>query len=392
MNKLNITIVIPSYNGIEHLKILLPTLESIHYPKDLYEVIVVDDYSKDGTFDYLNKEWSHLVKPLRNDKNLGFAGTCNHGAREAHGEWVVFLNNDTKVDPEYLNGFCKVICPEKKIVCGAGKILSWDGQHIDFVKGSMNAAGKGFNKFSGKPYKTEEHQTSYQLLFACGGSMIIKREIFLEIGGFDEDYFIIFEDVDIGWRLALYGYKTYFCPESITYHKLHSYLNTINLDRKVFLHERNSFMTIFKNFDPENFDRIIPKALMLMGNIAEQNCHFSKHPMPADYYTMPPVKQSLLDRIRGKLQQWLHPHFEYFTEISKTGYGQLKVYGYLLENYSKLEKKRAYIQSQRVMTDEEILPLLEDHTDLWRYSQQYQGFLSDQSFEEKMKKLYNGKE
>ncbi len=378
----SVTIVIPSYNGKEHLALLLPSLQRLDYPPENLEIVVVDDCSQDGTGEWIQKHWSSFVRYTCNEKNVGFAGTCNAGARCAQGEWVIFLNNDTHVDSYFVKGFMEVVNPSENIVAGAGKILDWQGQKIDFVKGTHNIFGKGFNMYAGEEYEKENWNVPYRLPFACGGAMIIKRDIFLEVGGFDEDYFIIFEDVDLGWRLSLQGYQTHFCPRSITYHRLHSYLKTVNLQKKVYLHEKNALMTIIKNYDEENYKKIIPVAFMLLGGVAHANTLEGKYFSRGDYYTQSPPSYSFFDKFRKYVKQLFHPRFDYYTDLSRTGYGALRVFPYLLEMWPLLMKKRTAVQKNRRVKDEDILPLFEDHYTPWLYSKNYLGFWDFQSFQQ----------
>lgn len=376
-----VSIVIPSFNGKHHLECLLPSLEKVDYPRDDLEIIIVDDHSRDGTGSWWKEHWSHRVKYIYNERNLGFAGTCNKGAHSSRGEWIIFLNNDTRVDSGFVKGFLEVMDPENKIVCGGGKILDWQGEKIDFVKGTQNIFGKGFNMYSGAEYSQNEWNTPYRLPFACGGSMIIRRDIFLELGGFDEDYFIIFEDVDFGWRLSLMGYQTYFCPRSITFHRLHSYLKTVNLQRKVYLHEKNAFMTIFKNYDEENFQKIIPYALLLLGSVSHANTFEAKYFTEGDYYTLPRERYTLFDRIRRMIKKKMHPRFDYYSDLSRSGYGALRVFPYLLDAWPSLWEKRSHVQAKRKVKDGDILPLFEDHFKAWTYTKNYLGFWDYNSFQ-----------
>src|SRR5439155_7651017 len=98
------------------------------------------------------------------------------------------------------------------------------------------------------------------LLFACGGSMLVQRDVFLAVGGFDPDYFAFFEDVDLGWRLWLLGYRVTLTPSAITYHRHHGTTNVIPNHRVHVLYERNALYTIYKNYDEEHLDRILPAS------------------------------------------------------------------------------------------------------------------------------------
>src|SRR5438067_13861978 len=97
-------------------------------------------------------------------------------------------------------------------------MIDWAGKKIDFQAGSLNVHGFGFQRSYGLPVDQQNLQHR-QLLFACGGSMLVQRDVFLAVGGFDPDYFAFFEDVDLGWRLWLLGYRVTRAPTAITYHR-----------------------------------------------------------------------------------------------------------------------------------------------------------------------------
>jgi len=225
MNKLSesslprATVIVVNYNGREHLADCFPSLASLLYPRDKLEIIMVDNGSRDGSVEFIRDNFPQ-IKIIQNDRNLGFAQASNIGARGASGEYVAFLNNDMRVDPHWLIELVKPVLRDRDVVCAASKILSWDGKRIDFVGGALNFYGHGFQLDYGKG-NIDDYTQERPLLFACGGATLIDKEVFLECGGFDEDYFAFFEDVDLGWRLWILGYKVLFAPKAIAYHKHH---------------------------------------------------------------------------------------------------------------------------------------------------------------------------
>ncbi|HBY97183.1 MAG TPA: hypothetical protein DEP84_25105, partial [Chloroflexi bacterium] len=255
-----VDVIIPSLNGRDHLALLLPTLAALDYPRDRLALIVVDNASEDGTPEWLAARWP-AVCVLRAERNLGFAAACNWGARSSRAEYVAFLNNDMRVAPEWLGGLLAPIAD--RVVCTGGTILSWDGQRVDFVEGALNWYGRAFQRDQGLPYRAERYADPRPLPFACGGSLLIHRETFLQVGGFDEDFFAYFEDVDLGWRLWLLGYQVWFAPQSVAYHRLHATGVHLGIARRYALSERNALWTMFKNLEQPTLDRLLPGALLL---------------------------------------------------------------------------------------------------------------------------------
>lgn len=256
----SVDVIIPSLNGRDHLALLLPALAALDYPADRLGLIVVDNASQDGTAGWLAAEWP-AVRVLRAGRNLGFAAACNWGAGSSRADYVAFLNNDMRVEPGWLRGLLAPI--SDRIVCTGGTILSWDGRRVDFVEGALNWYGRAFQRDQGLSYHPERYADPRPLPFACGGSLLIHRETFLAVGGFDEDFFAYFEDVDLGWRLWLLGYQVWFAPQSVAYHRLHATGVRLGTARRYALSERNALWTMFKNLEQPTLDRLLPGALLL---------------------------------------------------------------------------------------------------------------------------------
>ena len=102
----------------------------------------------------------------------------------------------------------------------AACMLDWEGRTLDFVGGAVNFEGKGFQLDYGAS-RDRLLRTEKPLLFACGGAMLVDRSVFIEAGGWDDDAFAYYEDVELGWRLNLLGHEVWFCPDAIVYHKHH---------------------------------------------------------------------------------------------------------------------------------------------------------------------------
>jgi GT2 family glycosyltransferase len=255
-----ITISIINLDGKTYLKDCLKSLQGLDYPRDLIETIIVDNGSRDGSVDFIQKEYPS-IQIIRNKKNLGFARANNQAARAAAGEYIAFLNNDTRVDSQWLTGLLKPIYKSREIAASGSKVLSMDGQSLDFVGGMINFEGKGFQIDYGKSLEDDDHNIPKFLPFVNGGAMMIDKKVFLEAGGFDEDFFAYYEDVDLGWRLWVLGYKVIFAPDSIVYHHHHGTSRIFSQDRLRFLKERNSLYSVFKNYDDTNLSRALSGTL-----------------------------------------------------------------------------------------------------------------------------------
>ena len=261
-----ISVVVLNFNGKQHLEECFKSLVALDYPADKCELMLVDNASADESVAFVRANFP-TVRIVQNEDNLGFAAGNNRGAQAAHGDYVVFLNNDTRVDGQWLKELVTPCLEDSEVVCTASKMLAWDGSKVDFVSSAMNFHGFAFQPDYGA---RDVFDQSHPLLFACGGAMLIRRNVFLDLGGFDEDYFIYFEDVDLGWRVWLAGYRVLFAPKAIFYHRLHATMDAFSQFRKWVLFERNALVTLIKNYDEANLSRALPAALMLMFKRADR--------------------------------------------------------------------------------------------------------------------------
>jgi GT2 family glycosyltransferase len=257
-----VSVLVLNCNDKEYLFPCLASLHELDYPPDRHEIVLVDNHSTDGSIEYVREHFPG-VRIIAHPQNYGFAGGNNRGARQSDSQYVAFLNSDTRVDPVWLRGLVQAVSSGERTVCAASKILSSDGKTVDFVGSRLNFYGHGLSVDYGTEYKLGTYDQQKPLPFACGGSMLIEREAFLSVGGFDEDYFIFFEDVDLGWRLWLMGYETVFAPRAITYHHHHGHWRKRPDIHRFTLLERNALYTIIKNYQEENLDRVLSLALML---------------------------------------------------------------------------------------------------------------------------------
>jgi hypothetical protein len=174
---------------------------------------------------------------------------------------VAFLNNDMRVDRRWLSELVQPLRSDPDVVCAASKILSWDGKHIDFGGSAVNMLGFGYQEGWGEP-PSARSEARY-VIAPCGGAMLVDRQVFFEIGGFDEDYFAFYEDLDLGWRLWVTGYKVVYAPRAVTYHIHHGWWGQVPSAKVTVLYQRNAMSTLVKNYDDENLARILPVALLL---------------------------------------------------------------------------------------------------------------------------------
>jgi GT2 family glycosyltransferase/glycosyltransferase involved in cell wall biosynthesis len=328
------SIVIPNYNGAEHLETCLASLHELRYPGG-FETIIADNASTDGSVDLVKRRFPD-VKVVELEANLGFAAACNRGARDAQGGIVAFLNNDMRVEPSWLTALVEPLLGDPDVVATSARILSWDGKAIDFVGGSVNFYGHGFQPRHGRPAAELGDDSNRPVLFACGGSMAARKDVFLASGAFDEDYFAFFEDIDLGWRFWVLGYRVLFVPSAVAYHKGHATGSKLPAHQIRVLYERNALATVIKNYDDANLARVLPVALLLAAERA--------------------LVYGQVDR-RG-YRVWAKD-LEKSESIERVGVSHVLAMAEVAEHAEALWAKRAIVQAHRRRADSEIFGLLE---------------------------------
>jgi len=339
-----VSIAIVNLNGKEFLNDCLLSIKEINYPKEKIEIIVVDNGSNDGSAQFIKSNYPE-VKLIENRENLGFAKANNQAAGVAHGEYIAFLNNDTKVDKNWLMELLRPVYGSDEVICSGSKVLSLDGSSLDFVGGMINFEGKGFQIDYGLSVNKDIHNVERFLPFVNGGAMLIKRDVFLEAGGFDEDFFAYYEDVDLGWRLWVLGYKVVFSPNSIVYHAHHGTSKNFSDDKLRFLKERNSLISIFKNYDDDNLAHILSATFAsIFGRIFVDFDFDYKN-----YYTFNLNNKENIEALSGRLE----------SEIANVKMGlqplsSLMAVKDFLDNISRHRQKREEIQRKRKRDDKAI--------------------------------------
>jgi len=206
-----VTIIIVNYNGRRFLERLFSSIYSQTF-KD-FEIIFVDNESKDDSVSFVSQNYSE-TKIVRL-KNLGFGTGCNAGAREAEGKYLVFLNEDMYLPEDFLEKIMAFRAnldknSNKKIGGVSCKLINFDS---DPEKVRKNY-GASIDLF-GFPTKGNNPND----IFAISGSpFFILKEIFQKVGGFNENIFLYGEDVDLSWRLKIFGFHNFMAQQTQIFH------------------------------------------------------------------------------------------------------------------------------------------------------------------------------
>ena len=253
-----ISIIVINYNGKHFLGECFTSLGNLEYTRDKLEVILVDNASTDGSVQYVRENFP-WVNILQLDKNYGFCKSNNDGVKIANGEYVVFLNNDTTVTKEWLSELVKGVLSEEQIASCASKMLYYDRRNVtNTAGGKITIIGGGIYKGYGDKDGPEYSKPEYTG-FGCGAGVLVNKELFQYVGGFDEDYFASCEENDLGWKLWLSGYKVLYVPTAVMYHKESGTFGSRSTfeSTKVYFITRNRLYNIIKNLEVRNVVRAL---------------------------------------------------------------------------------------------------------------------------------------
>jgi GT2 family glycosyltransferase len=256
-----ISVIVLNYNGLRYMQDCFASLNQLDYPSDRVELVLADNASTDGSVDYVREHFPQ-VRIMQFDKNYGISITLNRATEQVGSEYVAFLNSDMKVRPHWLTGLVEALDDEPGVVCSSSKILNWDGNLMDFGGTIMRFTGQGRANGYHDPDLTAYDDLRY-ILAPCSGAMLIERQTFLDVGAFDENFSIYFDDIDLGWRLWILGYKVVYAPGSLCNHVHFGTLSQQPPARITYLYERNALFTIIKNYEQQYLDRVLPAALWL---------------------------------------------------------------------------------------------------------------------------------
>ncbi len=241
-----VSIVIPNWNGAHLLEHSLSAIQKQTYKT--IETIVVDNGSTDGSKDYLKKFSGVQVIAL--NKNYGFAPAVNKGILKAKGEFILLLNNDTKMDNRCVEYLVEVLKKKKDIGMVTAKMVNfYNPRLIDGVGDCIDSVGHATGIGIGQK-DTGQFDVACEVPLVSGGGSLFRKEVFEKVGLLDEDYFAYFEDVDICLRAQYVGFKAWFEPKAIIAH-VHKATSSKNLAFLEYLQFRNLTMTVIKDFPKE---------------------------------------------------------------------------------------------------------------------------------------------
>jgi hypothetical protein len=229
---IKVAVVLLNYNTFKDTRDCIDSLQKCTYPN--FEIWLVDNASKDDSFEKLQALYYESVIFVSSKKNLGFAGGCNLGtykALDAGADYILLLNNDTVVDPDFLNHLVDLAETKPNAGLVGGKIYLYDEKNIFWDAGGYISlrAGNGIRRGHGSEDNGQFNQEE-KVEFVTGCMMLIKKEVIEEVGGLPETYFFGVEEWDYGCRVRRAGYDLWYAPKTKIWHKVggsHSDLDPI---------------------------------------------------------------------------------------------------------------------------------------------------------------------
>ncbi len=259
-----VSIIIVNWNGLRWLKMSLPSLAKQTYSGT--EIILVDNASTDESVAWTRKQYPK-VKIVQNRKNEGFAEGNNAGYRSARGEYILLLNNDTRVEPDFISKLVEKMKSAPDIGCVQSKLLLMDDKtRLDAAGAFLTPTGFllhwGFGKKDAKKYdETDDMYT------AKGAAVMFRRDVLkkVEVDGsmFDPSYFAYFEETDLCHRIWLAGKRVVYAPQSVVYHKMGG--TSTGMDNAFIQYHsfKNRICTYMKNLSTWELAKLLPIHLAM---------------------------------------------------------------------------------------------------------------------------------
>lgn len=283
MSEKKVTVIIPNYNGMAFMEACMEALAG-QTCRD-FEVLVVDNGSTDGSVEWLK---AREIPSVFLAENTGFSGAVNTGIRAAKTPYVILLNNDTEAEPDYVGQLLRAIEGSPRIFSVSPKMIQMYHRDLMDDAGDMYSI-MGWAYQRGVGQETARYDRPCHIFSACAGAAIYRREVFDEIGYFDEMHFAYLEDIDVGYRAKIAGYYNRYCPEAVVYHVGSGTSGSKYNSFKVKLAARNNVYLNYKNMPCL---QLLLNSLPIALGIAGKYAFFKKLGFEKDYV------EGLLEGIR----------------------------------------------------------------------------------------------
>lgn len=326
-----VSVIILNYNGLRFLPRCLETLRNTTYSP--LELVVVDNNSRDGSLEYLHNHHPD-IKLIELTSNLGYSGAYNVAIPQTAGEFIVLLNFDVKVEPNWLEQAVELLHNQPRLAATQPKLRSLQKREsFEYSGGSGGFIDRyGYPFVRGRIFDTLEtddgqYDDARAIFWASGAALVTRRSAYQEVGGLDDDFFLHMEELDLCWRYWLTGWEVSAAPQGIVYHYAGAALSAERY-HKMYYNHRNGLVMLLKNYSTASLFRYLPIRLLL------------------DWLA---VGKGLLRR------QWKRPA------------AILAAHGYVLCHLPRIFAKRRRVQRMRKISDRNLEHVIWPHSAVWNY-------------------------
>ena len=268
------TIIIPNYNGLKFMDECIRSLNAQTYPN--FRTLVVDNGSTDGSVEWLKE---HQIDTIFLPENTGFSGAVNVGIKAADTPYVLLLNNDVRVDEYFVAEMVRAIGQSERIFSVSSRMIQmYHPDRLDDAGDMYSLLGWAYQRGVGRDLT--HYRRSSRVFSACAGAAIYRREVFEEIGYFDEMHFAYLEDIDVGYRAKIAGYYNLYCPSAKVFHVGSGTSGSKYNSFKVKLAARNNVYLNYKNMPAP---QLLINSIPITAGIAGKYCFFKKLGFEKDY-------------------------------------------------------------------------------------------------------------
>lgn len=260
------SIIIVTWNALHHLKRFLPSVAATDFPQ--FEIILADNASTDGSAEWVAENYPD-VRVVTFDKNYGYCGGNNRAVPHATFNTLIFLNNDVEVSSDWLQPISKLLAGNPVIDAVQPKLRSLAEpekfEYAGAAGGLLDKLGYPFCRgriFDATERDDNQYSRATPIFWASGAALVIKKNIFQEMGGFEESFEFHMEEIDLCWRLQLRGRQVWYCPDSVVYHLGGGSLESDN-PRKIYYNFRNNLLMLVRNHPSKGLLRVIFMRLFL---------------------------------------------------------------------------------------------------------------------------------
>lgn len=247
MISMKVSVVTPNYNGKDFLYAYFESLNK--NSNEIGEVIIVDNGSNDGSQEFIRNYREKVDFPIvliENSQNLGFAEAVNQGISKARYDYIFSLNNDTVVEKSAILELLNLLNTDGRIFSVSSKMVQFNNPEL------IDDAGDdytllAYTKKRGNNQNLNNFIEVSEIFSSCAGAALYRKDLLEELDGFDSEFFAYMEDVDLGYRARINGYKNLFCPNAIVYHIGSATTGSQYNEFKVRLAARNNVFVVYKN-------------------------------------------------------------------------------------------------------------------------------------------------